>query len=110
MRGGAMGQRSTDKPRIPLARELCGQIIVWIGIVGGALTLVNHWGNFITLADWMHSPASHFSEIMYSFWNSLAKLLGFSIPRSLSPLLSFNFSYIGITVGTKLNTKSNETK
>jgi hypothetical protein len=110
MRGLPLGEQRTDKPDISIARQVCGQILTWFGIVGGALTLANHLSNFITLADWMHSLASDFSEITYGFWNCLAKLLGFSIPRSLSPLLSFIFFCTGITVGTKLNTKPNETK
>jgi hypothetical protein len=32
-----------------MLREIRGQVLVWIGIVGGALTIVNHWSNFITL-------------------------------------------------------------
>ena len=93
-----------------MLKQIPGQMLVWFGIVGGALTVVNNWSNFITLADWTHWLVIHFSEIMYRFWNDLANLLGYSVSRGLSLLLSFIFFYICITVGTKLNAKQNDSE
>jgi hypothetical protein len=35
-------EQNAKKPDITVARELRGQILVWFGIVGGAMTIANH--------------------------------------------------------------------
>jgi hypothetical protein len=81
-------------------RTLRGEIFIWIGIVGGALTLVNHWSNFITLADWTHWLVGHFSALMHSFWNVIASLAGIKITVDVSKVLTFFLSYLSLTFGT----------
>jgi len=87
-------QRTSE---ISLAREMRGQIFAWIGIVGGALTIVNHWSNFITLADWMHWLVGNFSKMLHEFWQLL---IGFPISTELSGSLTFLAFFASLSVGS----------
>jgi hypothetical protein len=95
-------EQGAGKPAISVAREMRGQIFVWFGIVGGALTIVNHWSNFVTLADWMHWLVEHWTFMLNTVWNWLLSLLGIKFSKELASLLSLLVFYSGLTAGTVL--------
>jgi hypothetical protein len=41
-------EQEGSTPDISFTREIRGQIFVWFGIAGGALTIVNHSGREVT--------------------------------------------------------------
>ncbi len=99
-RGGAMPvEQDTDRAGISLAREIRGQIFVWVGIVGGALTIVNHWSNFLSLADWTRWLANNWGSLTHEFWSFIGNSLGIHISRSASYVLSFMSFYISLSFG-----------
>ncbi len=81
-------------------KKLRYEVLTWFGIVGGALTIVNHWTNFITLADWMHWVVSHFAELTLKFWLELGALFHLEIPKGISGLLSMIAFYLSIALGS----------
>jgi hypothetical protein len=82
--------------------EIRGQVLVWFGIVGGALTIVNFWSNFITLADWMHWIVGHFAYIMHAVWARIGSIVSIKIPEYIEQYLSLLAFYSAIIVGTLL--------
>ena len=62
--------------------------------------MANHWSNFITLADWMHWLVSHFSFLMHQFWSYVASIIGITISKEISRILTFLLFYLSLTLGT----------
>src|SRR5271166_1030561 len=60
-----------------MLREIRGQVFVWIGILGALLTIIGHWSNFITLADWVRYPAGRWVELLHLFWSFWGSLIIF---------------------------------
>jgi hypothetical protein len=87
---------------ISLAGEVRGQIFVWVGIVGGALTLVNHWSNFITLADWMRWIVEHWTALLHQFWTAIGQMLHVRISKDTTVALSYYAFISSITLGSLL--------
>jgi hypothetical protein len=81
-------------------KEIRGQIFTWIGIVGGALTIVNHWSNFITLADWMRWIADHWTVALHQFWTVLGQFFQIVIDREVALALSFLSFLAFLSLGT----------
>lgn len=92
--------RGGDTASISLLREIRGQVFVWIGIVGGALTIVGDWSSFITVADWMRWLVSHFTDVMHAFWKWIGSLLHVTISKELGKSLSFIAFFSSITFGS----------
>jgi hypothetical protein len=83
-----------------MLKEIRGQLFTWFGIVGGALTIVNHWSNFITLADWMHVLVQHWAEWLHGFWNLIGSIFGIRVSRQVASGLSITGFFLFITIGT----------
>jgi hypothetical protein len=86
--------------QISLKRELRAQVLIWIGIVGGALSIVNQWSNIITLAGWVNMLVTQFSVTMHNFWSFLGLWINVTVPPEVSKLLSLILFYISLTIGT----------
>jgi TIR domain len=62
------------KPQVePTAWALLGkgfkyEVLTWIGIVGGALTLFTNLSSVLKLADWARMLVEHWQEWTYAFW------------------------------------------
>jgi hypothetical protein len=106
-----MSETITSKPEVKSAQEATpsdwriqrGPIFTWIGIVGGALSIVNFWSNFITLADWMHWLVDHFGQITHRFWSFMGALAGIKISLSLARFLTLTSSYVSIVIGSNVD-------
>ena len=94
------GERSGDKPGISVAREIRGQIFVWVGIVGGALTIVNHWSAFATPADWMLRLTQYWTLMLHKFWLMIGMLFNTTIEKDVALTLSLYIFIILLSVGT----------
>lgn len=90
--------RPTAKPE--LRNTLQSDVFTWFGIVGGALVIVNHWSNFVTLADWMRWLSEHWIALLHQFWSFVAALIKLSIPKEISIALSMVVFYTSLSVGT----------
>src|SRR5262245_13447611 len=65
------------------------QVLTWIGIVGGSLTLFTNVGSFLNLADWARWLVTHWHEWTAAFWQWGFALIHISIPRHWTGMLSF---------------------
>lgn len=85
-----------------MIREIRGQLLTWFGIVGSALTIIDQWGNFIQLADWMRLVVENFSYATHAFWSFVGGLINISISRELAQFLTFIAAQISLILGTVL--------
>src|SRR5271165_3569709 len=53
---------------IPIWNQLCGQTLVWIGVVGSVLTIIENWSKFMTPPDWIRGVEDEFSAITNQFF------------------------------------------
>ena len=65
------------------------EVLTWVGIVGGALTLFTNLGAVLKLADWARVLVQHWKEWTHAFWLWAFGWLGIHLPPELPPLLSF---------------------
>lgn len=81
-------------------KELFGQFLKWVGIIGGAIELVHNWSGLIEIVERLRWLVEHFSTLMHMFWSSLLALADVKVSKSLSRLLSGLLFYISLAAGT----------
>lgn len=84
-------------------QELRNQTLIWLGIAGGAITLISHQTEFLKLAGFARQLVDNFSAIMHQFWNIIGSYIHVTIPPDLSAFLTFFSFYVSLTVGTILS-------
>jgi hypothetical protein len=75
------------------------ELLTWVGIVGGALTLFTNLGAVLKLADWARVLVQHWREWTHAFWVWAFGWLGIHVPPDWAPILSFLFFVSSLTVG-----------
>ena len=77
-------------PKIDLKKQmkkkLPSKVISWLGIFGGALTIVGNLESVLTLSGWARLLVSNWSVWMTAFWTGLLSLFGAGAPsQAVSP-------------------------
>jgi hypothetical protein len=75
------------------------EVLTWVGIVGGALTLFTNLGSVLKLADWARVLVQHWKEWTHAFWVWTFGWLGIHVPPEWSPVLSFLLFGALLTIG-----------
>jgi hypothetical protein len=65
------------------------EVLTWIGIVGGALTLFTNLSAVLKLADWARLLVQSWKEWTHAFWLWAFGWLGIHLAPELTPILSF---------------------
>jgi hypothetical protein len=65
------------------------EVLTWVGIVGGALTLFTNLGSVLKLADWARVLVQHWREWTHAFWLWAFGWLGIHLAPDWAPVLSF---------------------
>src|SRR5262245_28496138 len=89
-----------------LAKGFRYELLTWIGIVGGALTLFTNASAVLRLADWARLLVQGWKEWMHAFWLSAFGWLGIEIQPYWTPLLSFLLFWSLLTIGQAVQFKS----
>jgi hypothetical protein len=79
------------------------QILTWMAIAGGAITLFTSLRSIFDLADWARWLVTHWHLWTRQVWSYLFRWLGISIPERIVPLLSFAVFALMLVIGTILN-------
>ena len=66
-----------------LKDKLPSQLISWLGILGGVMTVVSNLETVLTLSNWAHTLVSNWSGWMRSAWSAVLALIGVSAPSDL---------------------------
>src|SRR5262249_13953251 len=75
------------------------EVLTWVGIVGGALTLFTNLGAVLKLADWARVLVQHWKEWTHAFWVWAFGWLGIHLPPEWTPVLSFLLFGSLLTIG-----------
>jgi len=82
------------------------EVLTWVGIVGGALTLFTNLSAVLKLADWARVPVEHWKEWTHAFWLWMFGWLGIHLPPEWTPILSFLLFWSLLTIGQAIQFKS----
>jgi hypothetical protein len=80
------------------------QLLTWIGIVGGAVTIFSNLRGLLSLATWARWLVTHWQDLIQAFWATLFGWVGLRMPPLLIPMLSFAVFVAMIIVGVALRT------
>jgi hypothetical protein len=90
------------------------ELLTWVGIIGGALTLFTNLGSVFKLADWARVLVEHWKEWTHAFWLWAFGWLGIHLGPGWTPVLSFlvfgSLLAIGQAVKFKSTIKNQEIK
>src|SRR5262249_46389237 len=75
------------------------ELLTWVGIVGGALTLFTNLGAVLKLADWARVLVQHWREWTHAFWVWVFSWWGIHLPPEWTPILSFLLFGSLLTIG-----------
>ncbi len=78
------------------------QLLTWVGIVGGALTLFSGFGALLQLASWAQWLVSHWQALSFGFWRTVGALVGVSVSQAWVPLLSLLAFVLSVAIGQRL--------
>jgi hypothetical protein len=92
------------------------ELLTWLGIVGGALTLFTNLAGVLKLADWARVLVENWKAWTHAFWLWVFGWLGIHLPPGWTPVLSFLLFGLLLTIGlavkfkTAITTRSIEEK
>src|SRR5262249_17397734 len=75
------------------------ELLTWLGIVGGALTLFTNISATLKLADWARLLVQGWKEWTHAFWLWAFGWLGIHLPPEWTPVLSFLLFGSLLTIG-----------
>jgi hypothetical protein len=81
------------------------EILTWVGIVGGALTLFGNLDAVLKLADWARLLVQSWKEWTHAFWLWAFGWLGIHLPPEWTPVLSFLLFGSLLTIGQAIQFK-----
>jgi hypothetical protein len=81
------------------------ELLTWVGIVGGALTLFTNITAVLKLADWARDFVQGWKEWTHAFWVWAFGWLGIHLPPGSTPLLSFLLFGSLLTIGQAVKFK-----
>src|SRR5262245_23498259 len=82
------------------------EVLTWVGIVGGALTLFTALSAVLKLADWARLLVQHWKEWTHAFWAWAFGWLEIHVPPEWTPVLSFLLFWALLTIGSAIKFKS----
>lgn len=86
------------------------EVLTWVGIVGGALTLFTNLGAVLKLADWARLLVQHWRDWTHAFWLWAFGWLGIHLAPEWTPVLSFLLFGSLLAIGQAFQfTRSNKT-
>jgi hypothetical protein len=74
------------------------EVLTWIGIVGGVLTLFGNLDAALKLANWAHVLVDHWKEWTHASWVWAFGWLGIHVPVEWTPILSFLLFWSFLTI------------
>src|SRR5262249_35962314 len=75
------------------------ELLTWVGIIGGALTLFTNLGAVLKLADWARVLVEHWREWTHAFLVWVFSWLGIHVEPEWRPLLTFLLFGLLLTIG-----------
>jgi TIR domain len=79
------------------------EALMWLGIVGAALTILTSLQSLLQLASWANWLTENWRYITQTFWEVALSVVGLKLPGYLVPAATFMATMIMVAVGNKLS-------
>src|SRR5262249_34416785 len=76
------------KPAVPAVSHSLSRPLIWIGIVGGAITLFTNLSGILSLADWASELIQQWQALNRIFWELVFGLINVKISKEVVPVIS----------------------
>ena len=80
-------------------KSLRYQVLTWVGVVGGAITLFTNLDSVLRMADWARWLVTHWHDWMHASWEWVFAWIGIRIDPEISLLLSFLAFMLSLSIG-----------
>jgi len=91
LRAAIVTQMAKPAPQPKALHVLRYQMLTWMGIVGGTVTLFTNLSGILNLADWARWLVTHWHEWTSAFWQWCFSFIHIKVPQYWTGLLSFLF-------------------
>src|SRR5215475_12342935 len=92
-----------------LTKEFKYELLTWVGIVGGALTLFGNLDAVLKLADWARVLVQDWREWTHAFWLWAFGWLGIHLPPEWTPVLTFLSFGLILAIGQSIKSTTTTT-
>ncbi len=65
------------------------EVLAWVGVIGGAITLFTNLRGIIDLADWVRFLVAHWLAWTHALWQWPLAFIGISLTKAWVPVLNF---------------------
>jgi len=89
LRAAVVTQLAKPAPQPRMLQMLRYQMLTWMGIVGGTVTLFTNLSGILNLADWARWLVTHWHEWTSGFWQWCFSFIHIKVPPHWAGLLSF---------------------
>jgi TIR domain len=87
---GLLSKPMNEPSRYSLAwKTINSQLLMWIGTIGGSITVMTNLRGVLDLADWARLVVATWHEWTQVFWAEIFGWLGIRVPHARAPLLTF---------------------
>jgi hypothetical protein len=83
------------------SKTLRYQVLTWVGIVGGAVTVFANLRGVLDLANWARLLVLNWQKWSLAFWHFSLSWLGITLPKALAPILTFLLFSVVTAVGAR---------
>jgi TIR domain-containing protein len=87
------------------SRTLRYQVLTWIGVLGGAITLFANLREVLNLAEWARWLVENWNDLTAGFWRIVLSWTGIQLPKRWVPILSFGMFGLVTALGARRRPK-----
>src|SRR5262249_41526888 len=100
------------KPAVPAVSHSLSRPLIWIGIVGGAITLFTNLSGILSLADWASELIQQWQALNRIFWELVFGLINVKISKEVVPVISITaiVALLGVGIIVSERTKQRVVK
>jgi hypothetical protein len=100
-------------PAVPMvsrswSRHFKYQVLTWIGIVGGAITLFASLSTILNLADWARALIEQWQALNQMFWGLVFGLINVKISEEVVPVISITALVVLLGVGVIVSERTRQ--
>lgn len=95
---------------LPLVKNIARfELISWLGILGGAITLFTNMGSLLKLSDWARWVVVHWVEWVQTFWSWVFSIFSIEIPLIFQLEITFTIFLLITSISSNISNTFKET-
>ena len=100
---GLLARPSTVSTGFPLlGASVRSEVLMWFGIVGGAITLFTNLRGVLQLADWARVLVDNWRALAHALWSNIGALFNIAVTADQAIALNCYTFFLALILGTRL--------